>query len=342
MSQDPAPTGTPPSGMPPTGTPPSGMSPSGMSWARAADALASRVRRRMRRGVAFTRVGLALLVAAALALLWRAAAPPRPGLDGTAVVLTVLALGVALGALLALRARRRQEPIGSGDAAWALDRLAAAGGRGLAAAAVHGPAASEAAFADGGIPPPPAVRLHPPRGLALVVGALLLAVLAVLAPGRTVAEESADRSAGSGTRVAGEGREGGAAAAASRGEKTAATLQAQADAARGVRTALSLPPDGPLDPKEVATALMDPGARKKAADAAGTGSDLSALLNATDTSGDAVARLLERGEDNQDEASRTRREAAGARARLGVPAVPPARRDVVQQYLSLIDRERAR
>ncbi len=308
-----------------------------LPWPQASAALAARVRRRARRSAAFTRVGAALLIAAALALLWRAAGPTLAGVPGTLVVAAILGVGLLVGVVLAAGAARRAPRVGDDDAAWALDRLAQARGRGLAAAAARGPAAGEAAFGGDGLGAPPAVRLHPPGGLALVVGALLLAVLAVLAPERSAEAPGTPGTDGPRIAVSGEGDDG--AAAAGRAEAEARALQARADAARKVREALSLPPDGPLDPREVAERLQDPEARRKAAEAAAGGPDLESALNGSETSGEAVARLIERGEDNHGAASQTRREAAAARARLGIPAVPSARRDVVQRYLELIDRE---
>jgi hypothetical protein len=310
---------------------------SGVTWAQASETLAARVARRARQSAAFTHIGTTLLVAAGLAVLWRAVGPRLPGLSGVLVVGLLLGLGLTVGLLLALRAARRVQTVGSEDAAWALDRLARTEGRGLAAAAARGPAASEAAFAAGGLEAPPVVRLHPPDGLARGVGALLLSVLALLAPDGGAGPEEAETASG-GVLVGGEGETGGSAASA-RAEQRAQVFQAQADAAREVRTALNLPRDGPLDSKDVAERLKDPEARRKAAEAAASGSDLAGALNGPDISADAVARLIERGGDNLAAASRERREAAGARARLGLPAVPPARRDVVQRYLQLIDRE---
>lgn len=310
-----------------------------VTWAQASEALAMRVGRRARQSAAFARIGTALLVAAGAALLWRAAGPALPSVPGTAVVGLLLGLGLVAGLLLALRAAKRVPRVGSEDAAWALDRLARTEGRGLAAAAARGPGASEAAFGTGGLSAPPSVRLLPPAGLARGVGALLLGVLAFLAPERgTGAGDEGPAAGGPFVGVSGEGAEDGRGAAA-RAEQRARTLQAQADAAREVRTTLNLPLDGPLDSKEVAERLQDPEARRKAAAAAARGSDLAGALNGPDISAAAVARLIERGEDNRGAASRKRREAAGARARSGQPAVPPARRDVVQRYLQLIDRE---
>ncbi len=313
------------------------------TWAGAADALAARVARRERRGAALQRIGLVLMIAATAAIAWRAVGPATSAATGRQVVLAILAAGLLLAIPLARRAARRTAPVDAGQAAWALDRIAGAEGRGLAAAAARGAAASEAAFAGMPLGAPPGVRLHPPAGLTLLVGALLLSTLAFLAPAREIPASTEARSTSvAGSRAAGEGGESPGSSAAERAEGRAKTLQAQADAAAAVRKALNLPADGPLDPKEVASRLADPQARSKAAEAAGDGSALAEALGGSETSGDAVARLIERGEDNQDAASRERRDAARARARAGVPAVPPARRDVVKHYLRLIDQDRDR
>ncbi|MDF1700647.1 MAG: hypothetical protein P1V36_05765, partial [Planctomycetota bacterium] len=152
--------------------------PAGVSWAHAAAALAARVNRRDRRSVVLWRVGLALLTAAGAALLWRALGPATWGpLSTTATVSLLLLLGLLGGLLLAWRASHRATPVAPPDAAWALDRVARAEGRGLAAAAATGPAASEAAFAGAPLGAPPVIRLLPPRGLVPLAAGVLLGVL---------------------------------------------------------------------------------------------------------------------------------------------------------------------
>jgi len=319
--------------------PPASSSPAGgANWSRAAAGLAQRVNRRARWAAALRWIGLSLLCAAALSMLWRALGPPIPGLPDRTLVALLLGSGTALGLIPALLAARRAPQVSPGDAAWALDRLVSARGRGLAAAVATGPAASEAAFSKPPLSAPPPVKLHPPSGLVPFLGALILGTLAVLAPARGAGLPPGDRTsdgAGGAGATPGAGSGDGPRAQAARAEAQAAALDAETAAAERVRAALNLPSDGPLDPQEVAKRLSDPQRRAAAAAAASAGTSMAELLADEQTSGDALARLLAKGGDNPALAAQHRREAAAARARRPALPVPPSRRDLVERYLRL-------
>jgi hypothetical protein len=316
-------------------------SPSSRTWPGAAHALARRATRRARLAAAFGRIGWTLLAAALLALLWRAFGPEVGGVSERGFVALFLGLGLLAALPAAWRAARQVPAVRDADAAWALDRIAGAQGRGLAAAAAQGPAASEAAHAGGGVAPPPEVRLLPPGGLLPLVGAGLLAAVAFLAP--TTSDEPVapgGRAAGPGTRGSGAGGADVAAEGERRADEPAdaeaTALEARADAAQAVRRALALPPEGPLDPSEVAERLEDAQRRKEAAAAAEPGSPLAALLGDSSPSSTSLARLLAHGEDNRGRAADRRRVAAAARAGQERLAIPPDRRALVERYLELL------
>jgi len=170
---------------------------------------------------------------------------------------------------------------------------------------------------------------------------VLLGAVALLAPARQSPEKAlglAEEHAAGGP--GGAGAPGDAPTAedqAGAAESEARALDERATAAERVRAALNLPEDGPLDPEEVAELLADPERRQAAADTAEAGTPLADLLGKDDVSGDALARLLAREEDNRALASQRRRAAAGARAARERLAVPPGRRGVVERYLQLIE-----
>lgn len=314
----------------------------GSSWNLAAGRLASRVNRRERVAILARCLGWGLLIAAALGLGWRALGNPGADsmLGARGTVVGLLVAGQVAGLLAGLGALRRAPRVAPGDAAWALDRLGEADGRGLTAAVAQGPAASEAAWAEPALAPPPAVRLLPPGGLVLGVAALLLAALAVLAAGRK--PEPAPPPVQPDGDTARVGRSGGAggsdpAAQARAADNHARTLDQRVEEAGRVRAALNLPADGPLDPKEVAQRLQDPERRRAAARAASDGTALSESLGRDDATPEALARLLEQSELDRAGAARSRRAAADARAQAAMLPVPPGRRAVVTQYLQLIE-----
>lgn len=310
--------------------------PTAHSWAGASRALAGRVNRRARTAAVLRCMGSSLLVASLAAVLWRAFGHGL-AIDDRVVVAGLLGLGVLVSLPRTLRAAGHAPAVADADAAWALDRLAGTKGRGLAAAAVSGPAASEAAHAGGGVAAPPQVRLLPPGGWLPLLGALLLFALAFLAPTREPDAPVATSSSTAATRPGGPGAAGSAPGdAAQAAEEEASALQAQAEAAARVRAALDLPPDGPLDPLEAARQAADPVRRRKAAEAA-AGTPLADLLGKDEPSGESLARLLAKQADTRALASERRRAAAGARAGEDRLAIPPARRAVVERYLELID-----
>ena len=310
--------------------------PTGATWAQAADALAQRVNRRNRLGTLGRRVGLGLLAGAGLALLWRLLGPATfLGLPNTGVVLGLLGIGLATGVALAVCATCGEPEVRADDAAWALDRIARADGRGLAAAAAHGPAASEAAFAGDALAAPPSVRLLPPRGVVMLAAGCLVGALAVVVPPRHAPDDDRSDTERFEAAAAATGAE--ADAAAVEAEAKAARLDARAQTAKAVRDALNLPPEGPLDPEEVTRRLSDERVRAAAAKAAGTDPALAEALAAAEPSGEGLAGLLDPSEDNRERAETHRRDAVGARARTVGPIVPASRRDVVKRYLELID-----
>lgn len=309
------------------------------TWAAAAADLARRVNRRARLSALLGPVAAGLLAGGLGGLAYRLfLAAGTPAADRT-VVLGCLGGGLLGGLLVALGRPRRAPEVGAGDAAWALDRLQGADGRGLAAAAAAGAAGAEAGFGPEAPPPPPRVRLQPPRGLVLTVTALFLGVLALLAPSRAPGAPHPGAltvlAGGDGPGVTAAGESAGEAAAAA--DARAATLDRQAAEARRIREILNLPPSGPLDPDEVARRLAEADRRRKAAAATTPGSRLSELLAGGDTASEALARLLAALDADRQVAATHRREAVSQRARLGLPDVPPGRRDVVARYLDLID-----
>ena len=300
-----------------------------------AERIAGRVNQRARIGAALAALNTTLLTAGVAAITFRAFFTTGAADRDRQVVGGLFVAGALVGAWFGWRRARRLTPVGSGDAAWALDRLAGAGGRGIAAAVGEGAAAAEAAWGENAVAPPERVVLHPPRGLVATVAALGLFALAMLVPGRAGAPQAGRTvlgSAGSGAATA-TGEAGAAEAHAAEAEARA--LDDRAEAARRVRRILNLPADGPLDPVEVAERLADAAARQKAVAAAAPGTPLSEALESGDTPGEALARLLAASETAPAAASGRRRDAARARARLGdrIP-VPPGRRTLVTRYLT--------
>lgn len=293
--------------------------PAANGWPAAATALARRATRRRRtsaflvRAAAGTVAGAAVLAAARLT-----------GAGPVALPEAALATGALVGAVLGLRAARRVAPTTVGDAAWALDRVGAAGGRGLAAALVGGPAA-DAAGRSG---PPPVARLEAPDGLPFALAAVLLAVGACTVPRRT----ADDAGPGATTPSAGTAR-GGAAVDAGRADAYADAQARRAAAERAVREALALPRTGPVDPTEVAQRLRDPAVRAAARRSAAEGSEAAAALSMEGADGAAaLARALS--DEAAARAEALRRRATAGRAEAGAAVVPPSRRDLVARYLA--------
>lgn len=298
-------------------------------WADAGHRLAGRMVRRARLSKLLPRLALGLgLAALAVIVLRMQGVPTLGGVDSR----ILLAAGLLLGGLLALQARHRAALPDAGAAAWALDRLAGARERGLAAAVLEGPAAAEVRFAEPTLAPPPRVRLAPPRGLLVLGGTGLLALLACLVPTPEVTRNAGARSAlGSGGS---EGADPSASADAS--GNRAAELAAASDEAHDVREALGLREDGIVRPEDVAQALKDPARRDAARAAADDASPLAAALADPEDPESAAALAAALGDANQRQAEvqAARRQAAAERLGLGRASVPPSRRDVVERYLA--------
>jgi hypothetical protein len=295
------------------------------SWRTAAGRLARRVERRGRAGAALPALAAgtaagALACAAAGTLLGAPAAVARAALVASA------GAGLVAGAVRAARAPR----VSRDDAAWALDRLAGARERGLAAATLpEGPAAQAAS----GLPAPPRVRLAPPRGVAALASAALLATLAWTLPfrARSLADEPTGV-AGASVRGPGAGAGAGAAREAGEAEARAEDLARRSREVAAARDAIGLPPEAPLDPERVAEILSSPEALEAARRAAPA---LAAPPEGGPAAPDAVARALARAlaSDPASEAEALRREAAARRAAAGAP-VPAHRRATVAEYFA--------
>ncbi len=303
---------------------------SGTTWAQAARDLARRVNRRRAWNAALRPIGIGLLGGAVLGLARRLMIAPDVAPQVNVPIL--LGAGLLAGFVVGIRAARGAPRTEIADAAWALDRLARANERGLTAAVVDGPAASEAAWAHPAVPSPPRVRLLPPAGLATTVAAVLLAAVAVLGPARTDASKAADASPSSGGTPA---AAGGPAEAARAADAEAVRADARAAARERVRHALGLSRDGNVDPAELARTLDDPRARTKAREAAEGDDALAAALDDGHAAPEEIARALGGANDERERALQQRRAAVLARGRAALPPVPPHRRDVVARYQDL-------
>jgi len=302
-----------------------------MTWARAARSLARRVNRRSAWSAALRPVGVGLLASAVLALVRRLLIAPDVLSNVTVPVL--LAAGLLVSLIAGIAAARRTPRTGIADAAWALDRLARAKERGLTAAVVEGPAASEAAWADPAVPPPPSVRLLPPTGLATTVAAILLATVAVLGPARSnAADDSPPAPIVGGTAQA---APDGHADAARTADAEASKADARATARDRVRRALGLSSDGHVDAAELAAKLQDPEIRARARAAADGDDGLAGALDHGHTSPEEIARALGGANDERARAIQQRRAAVLARGRAALPPIPPHRRDLVVRYFDL-------
>ncbi|HVG93039.1 MAG TPA: hypothetical protein VND21_01235, partial [Planctomycetota bacterium] len=254
------------------------LSPPPAEWSRAAIALARRATRRARTGAALhgAAAGTALgaLVGAALRVAAGASAEASVAVSGT--------FGLA-GLWAGLRAARRVPATSAGAAAWALDRVAGAHERGLTAAL-----ATDAAGATyAGTVPPPRVRMHPPRGLAPMTAAVLLAGLVAAWPGQPAGSTRETRTASRGLGA------GAGAAVVEAGRREAEAIAAERDAAaqRKVREALGLPAIGALEPDDVAARLADPKRLEAARLAAPPGASAVAAALASPTDAAAASSL---------------------------------------------------
>ena len=295
----------------------------GLSWPAAAADLAARATRRERAAALLPRVAVGLVVGAAAAGAMRLSGEPI----GASTWLAA-AVPACLGAALGLVAASRVASTSPAAAAWALDRVAGAGERGLAAATLEGPAAAEAAFSS---PPvaPPRVRLRPPAGATAALAAALLAAMPF------VAAPSTRRAAGTGHRPPSEATAAGGDAAidAARLEAQARAAAREAAAARRVGEALAIPADAPVAAEDVAARLASPAAAAAAKAAAPPDSDAAAALARGPAGVADLARALSG--EWAESAEGLRRAAAAARVAAGTAPVPPARREVVARWLEL-------
>ena len=296
------------------------------TWPAAAQRLAQRVNRRRRLGHLFAGIGTGLLGAGIPLLILRVWQPTRFDLG---LGLGLSALGAALGLSFGLGKASEEHTTTPGEAAWALDRIASAGERGLTAATVAGPRGAEAAFAHPPLPVPALPRLLPPRGLLALGAGLLVALVHVVLP--TGPDAAASSDAGGMIRMP----------AGAPGAATAATDAQRADARRAERAAavsadmleaLGLPPDDAVLPSELARRLDDP-TRKAAAEAAADNDpELAAALAAGTSDPDTLARSLVRARAQEGEAARLRRALSAATALEPTPPLALERRALVRRY----------
>lgn len=291
------------------------------TWPAAAKDLAARVTRRERVRAILFPLAAGLAVGAGAAWAWRLAGGAVDASMAAALLVPAL-----VGLFVGLRAAARVTPTAPSDAAWALDRLASARGRGLVAATVSGAAGAEAAW---GGPPlvPPATRLLAPGGLvAALAAAVLAATPFVAAPGARA--HRTPRGVGDPTPAAAAG-----ATESGRLDATAASAGRSAATARKVREALGIPAGTPVGAAELKDRLKDPAALAAAKAAAPEGSEAAAALGSDGAAAaSALARALAEG--SAESADALRREAATVRAGAGAPRVPPSRRDLVTRYLT--------
>ncbi len=290
------------------------------TWPEAAARLARAVERRDRIGAWVGPLGPAVGPAAVLALGVKAF-----GADGVTTWLP-LAAGAFVALVLGWRRSRGVGTVRPSDAAWALDRVAEAGGRGLAAATVPGPVGAEAHWGPGRRAPP-RVRLLSPRGLALSLCGGLLALVALLVP-------PVGAAAGPAVPGAAAGAGGGPAPGAPGGDLAGRAAEAahKAATAAAVRDALGLGPHAAEDPARLADRLVDERIRSAAAAAARGNEILERLASAGPDAAHDLAEALAEGRRAGDEAEAVRREEA--RRRVASPAlpVPPARRPLLERY----------
>ncbi len=296
------------------------------TWPVAATRLATRVNRRRRLGHLLSGVGTGLLGAGLPLLLLRVWQPARFDLG---LALGLSALGAALGLSFGLGKAAEEHRTTDGEAAWALDRMSAAGERGLTAATVMGPRGSEAAFAKPPLAAPTLPRLLPPRGLLALGAGLLISLVHVLLP---AAEDAGRVTAGNGmvhipagAASVGTAEADAQRASAGRAERTAAVSAEMLEA-------LGLPPDDALLPDELRTRLEDPD-RKAAAEAAAAGDpELAAALAAGESDPDTLARALVAARAAEGEAARIRRSLSASTALGQAPTLATRRRALVRRY----------
>lgn len=300
------------------------------TWPAHAARLARRCTRRARLGALLPRVAVGVLLGTVPALLCRLV----PALAGVAPLApSFIVLGGALGIVVGLRRARALPAVRPGDAAWALDRVGALAERGLTAATVEGPRGAEAAWAAPALAPPPAARLLPPPGLALFVGSLLVAAIALVALPAPMPAGVAAAPAVPDATAPGVGPASPADAAAALEQAAVDTEVLRARAQAALRT-LDLPTDEPVDPSELAERLADPQQRQAAADAA-KGTALEAGFAAGGRNAEGLARALNSALGPADRARDQRRDAVALRALDPRAPVPPHRRDVVERYYEL-------
>lgn len=299
------------------------------SWQEAAESLAARVTRRERLGRLLTPLGVGLATGGLAAVLLGWALP------GLAPWLGVAAGGVAGLAIGILRARRTAAHT-TGPAAWALDRLGDAQGRGLTAAMVEGPRASEAAFVAPRLDAPPPVRLLPPRGVLPLAAGVLAALLGGIVGGR-IADESA--AAASQPRIqprsgqrSGAGASPEAADAAPALEARAAEVEREVAAETAAIEALGLDPESRPTRAAIEDRLADPERRAQAIAAAEGDVGLRSALEGAGADAGAAVEALRRVARARAETERLRREAAAARGPRVQPVLSAERRALVARY----------
>ncbi len=318
-------------------------------WKTASARLADRVERRDRLGRLLVPLGRGTVAGALAGLLLHGVAQGllgllEPGPDARAWASTLRALAPAAGALaglwVGLARAWRPAPVPALAAAWALDRLAGAGERGLAAAA-------EPRLEPGAPQAPEPPRLLPPRGLPLLAGGAVLAALTVLLPapapppehgpqdeaaGRAPADAQAGGAPGR-TGAPPAGPPGGLPGAPGRPPDPARVRAESAAAeAAGVRQALGLTAAEGQDAAIVAERLTDPRAREQARAAAEPGSALAAALAGEAPSAEEVARRLEAGERAAERLAAERRAELARWAQRPSAYLSPARRALLERY----------
>lgn len=295
------------------------------TWPAAAARLARRVNRRRRLGHLFAGVGTGLIGAGLPLLALRVWQPARFDLG---LALGLSALGAALGLSFGLGKASEEHRTTDGEAAWALDRIAAAGERGLTAATFAGPRGAEAAFAQPALPAPPLPRLLPPRGLLALGAGLLVALVHVLLP--TAAAGAKGGASGmvrvaAGTTGIAAGEADGQRAGARRAERAAAVSAEMLEA-------LGLPPDDAVLPDELARRLDDPTRKAAAAAVSQKDPELAAALAAGTSDPEALARALVSARAQEGEAARIRRTLSATTALEQTSPLAVERRALVRRY----------
>jgi hypothetical protein len=296
------------------------------TWPAAAARLAKRVNRRRRLGHLLSGAGTGLLAAGLPLLLLRVWQPARFDLG---LALGLSALGAALGLSFGLGKAKEEHQTTEGEAAWALDRMATAGERGLTAATVMGPRGAEAAFARPTLQAPEAPRLLPPRGLLAIGAGLLVALVHVLLP--TTPRDATAATAGGMVRMPpGTVSMGTAEADAER--TTAQRAERAAAVSAEMLEALGLAPDDALLPRDLQARLEDP-VRKAAAEAAASADpELAAALAAGTADPDTLARALLDARAAEAEATRIRRSLSANNALGQAAPLAAQRRALVRRY----------